>query len=63
VALREPGWWATTLIVSATAARITHAVGLITIDTMDRPSPARLVGAICTDLSGLGLAITLAASL
>lgn len=63
VALRQPGWWASALIVAGTAARLVHAAGLLGTRTMATPSPGRLVGAMGTYVVGVALAVTAVASI
>ena len=49
-------WWAITLIVAATVARLFHAVGMLTAKTLAAESHVRLAGAMGTYLFGLLLA-------
>jgi len=51
-------WWLDAVAVVATAARILHAVGLLTAKTMATHGPVRDAGAMFTYLSGLALGIT-----
>ena len=48
------------LMISATASRVLHAVGLIAWPSMAKPNPLRFLGAIGTYAFGLALALVLA---
>jgi uncharacterized membrane protein YecN with MAPEG domain len=63
VAIRVPAWWTAVLIVAATAARITHAAGLLTSDSLAAESIPRMIGAVGTYLFGTALAVVLLVSL
>ena len=63
VGARSPAWVAIPLIVAATAARLTHAYGMLTAASMATRRRSREVGASLTYLSGLGLAVAVALSL
>lgn len=52
------GWWLDTLAITAAAARILHAIGLLKSTTMASHGPARDAGAMFTYLSGVALGIT-----
>ena len=52
------GWWLNTLAVVATAARLVHAYGMLTAETLAAHGPVRDSGAMFTYLSGLALAVT-----
>jgi len=51
-------WWLDVVAVVATAARLVHAVGLLTATTMNTHGPVRDAGAMFTYASGLALGIT-----
>jgi uncharacterized membrane protein YecN with MAPEG domain len=51
------------LIVGATAARLVHAYGMLTADSLASETKGRLAGAVGTYLFGLALAVALVASL
>lgn len=57
------GWWLNTLAIVATAARFTHAYGMLTSKTLAAHGPVRDSGAMFTYLSGIALAVTAVASL
>lgn len=57
------GWWLDTLAITAAAARITHAVGMLTSKTLASHGPVRDSGAMFTYLSGVALGVTAIASL
>jgi uncharacterized protein len=63
VGARSPAVVSIPLILGATAARLVHAVGLLTSKTLAAPTMPRLAGAAGTYLFGLGLAIAAVASL
>ena len=63
VAARVPAWWTAALIVAATAARLLHAVGLLTSGSLARESTPRLIGAAGTYVLGTALAAVLLVSL
>lgn len=46
-------------IVTATVARLLHAVGLLAFADMRKPNPLRFLGALGTYISGVGLAVIL----
>jgi uncharacterized membrane protein YecN with MAPEG domain len=52
------GWWLNLLAVVAVAARISHAVGMLTSPTMADHGPARDAGAVLTYLAGVALGVT-----
>ena len=52
------GWWLDTLAVAAVAARLVHAVGMLTSKTLATHGPVRDTGATLTYLSGIALGIT-----
>jgi uncharacterized protein len=52
------GWWLDTLAVVAVAARLLHALGMLTSRTLASHGPLRDSGATLTYLSGIALAIT-----
>jgi uncharacterized membrane protein YecN with MAPEG domain len=57
------GWWLDTLAITAAAARITHAVGMLTSKSLASHGPVRDSGAMFTYLSGVALGVTAIASL
>jgi uncharacterized membrane protein YecN with MAPEG domain len=63
VGARSPAGVAIPLIVGATAARLVHAYGMLTADSVSSPTRGRLVGAIGTYLFGLALAVALVVTL
>jgi uncharacterized membrane protein YecN with MAPEG domain len=63
VGARSPGWVAVPLIVGATAARLIHAVGMLTATNWEDQTRPRLIGAAGTYLFGLALALAALASL
>ena len=52
------GWWLNLLAVAAVAARLLHAVGVLTSRTMAEHGPVRDLGAMLTYASGVALGIT-----
>jgi uncharacterized membrane protein YecN with MAPEG domain len=52
------GWWLDALAIAALAARLVHAVGLLTSKTMSEHGPLRDAGAMLTYLSGVALGVT-----
>ena len=52
------GWWLDTLAITAAAARLVHAFGLLTSKTMAEHGPVRDAGAMFTYLSGVALGVT-----
>jgi len=52
------GWWLDTLAVAAVAARLVHALGMLTSKTLATHGPLRDAGAMLTYLSGIALGIT-----
>jgi uncharacterized membrane protein YecN with MAPEG domain len=59
------GWtmpepWALALIVAATASRITHAVAMLSSETLAKENTPRMIGAMATYLFGTALAVTAA---
>ena len=52
------GWWLDALAVAATAARYTHAYGMLSAKTLAAHGPVRDSGAMFTYLSGLALGAT-----
>jgi uncharacterized membrane protein YecN with MAPEG domain len=52
------GWWPNTLAIVATAARFTHAYGMLTSKTLASHGPLRDSGALFTYASGVALGIT-----
>jgi uncharacterized membrane protein YecN with MAPEG domain len=63
VGARTHAWLAVPLIVCATAARLTHAYGMLTAQSLAGYTPLRMVGAIGTYLFGVALAVAAALSL
>ncbi len=57
------GWWLDVLAVAAVAARVSHAVGLLSSGSLAQRSPLREVGAMLTYLTGTALGITVIAAL
>jgi uncharacterized membrane protein YecN with MAPEG domain len=51
----QPASWILATIVIATAARILLVLGLLTVSPLDKPNPARFIGALMTYLCGLAL--------
>ena len=51
--------WVTVLIVLATFARVSLVIGLLWGPSLDKPTPARFIGALLTYATGIGLAIRL----
>ena len=58
VAWQGASWWTVTITIAATAARLVHALGMLSSKTLAAPTPAREAGAGATYLTGLALAIT-----
>lgn len=56
----QPSWWATTLILGSTIARLAHATAMLTAPSLAHESRLRLAGAMGTYVFGLALAITVA---
>ena len=52
------GWWLNALAITAVAARLVHAVGVLTCKTMAEHGPLRDAGAMFTYLSGVALGVT-----
>jgi uncharacterized membrane protein YecN with MAPEG domain len=52
------GWWLTALAITATAARLAHALGMLTAATLAGHGPLRDAGALLTYLSGVALGVT-----
>jgi uncharacterized membrane protein YecN with MAPEG domain len=52
------GWWLDALAVVATAARYTHAFGMLSSTTLAAHGPVRDSGAMFTYLSGMALGVT-----
>lgn len=52
------GWWLNTLAIVATAARYTHAYGVLSSRTMAEHGPVRDTGAVLTYAAGIALGIT-----
>jgi uncharacterized membrane protein YecN with MAPEG domain len=52
--------WVSVAIVLATLARVSLAVGLLWGASLDKPTPARFVGALLTYVTGIALAVRLA---
>jgi uncharacterized membrane protein YecN with MAPEG domain len=52
------GWWLDALAITAAAARLAHAFGLLTSKTMAAHGPVRDAGAMLTYLSGVALGVT-----
>lgn len=63
VGWREPALWTAVLIIGATAARLLHAAGMLTADTMAAVSKPRLIGALGTYVFGTALAVAALVSL
>jgi uncharacterized membrane protein YecN with MAPEG domain len=60
VAWQAPGWWSTTLVLAATASRLTHAYGMLSSRTLAAPTVTREAAAAGTYAFGLALAVTAA---
>lgn len=58
----QPPAWIVATIVIATASRIVLVVGLLWISPLDKPNPARFLGAALTYLCGIILAAMMLAS-
>lgn len=52
------GWWLDLLAVAATAARLLHAVGMLTSPSLADHGPVRDTGALLTYATGVALGIT-----
>lgn len=52
------GWWLNALAIAACAARLLHAVGMLTATTLAGHGPVRDLGAMGTYASGIALGIT-----
>ena len=57
-ALLTTGWWIDTLAVAALAARLLHAVGMLTAKTLAGHGPVRDLGAMGTYATGIALGVT-----
>jgi uncharacterized membrane protein YecN with MAPEG domain len=57
------GWWLDTLAVTAAAARVLHAFGMLTSKSLASHGPVRDGGATFTYLSGVALGVTAIVSL
>jgi uncharacterized protein len=57
------GWWLDALAIVATAARCTHAYGMLSATTLAAHGPVRDSGAMFTYLSGVALGVTAVAAL
>ncbi len=53
----DPGTWTVALMVTVTAARFLHAIGMIAVGSLDKANPARFLGALGTYLGGAALAV------
>jgi uncharacterized membrane protein YecN with MAPEG domain len=51
-------WWLSALAVIAAAARVLHAVGVLTSESMATHGPVRDIAAMATYASGLALGVT-----
>ena len=56
---RDLGLLASSLIVLITLARVSHAIGLLTCETLAKPNPFRFAGALLTYCLGIGLGLFL----
>jgi uncharacterized membrane protein YecN with MAPEG domain len=56
--LLTDGWWLDALAIAAVAARLLHAVGMLTTKTLASHGPMRDTGATFTYLSGVALGVT-----
>jgi uncharacterized protein len=61
LASRGSSWWHSWLFIGAVAFRYSHAVGMITCDTLDKPHPLRFAGALGTYVVGILLALAMVA--
>jgi uncharacterized membrane protein YecN with MAPEG domain len=52
------GWWLNTLAIAALAARVLHAIGMLTSKSVTTHGPVRDVGATLTYAVGLALGVT-----
>ena len=52
------GWWLDALAIVALAARVVHAVGILSSKTMATHGPVRDAGALGTYLTGVALGVT-----
>ena len=52
------GWWLDALAITATSARLAHAIGLLTSSTLAEHGPVRDAGAMLTYLAGVALGVT-----
>jgi uncharacterized membrane protein YecN with MAPEG domain len=52
------GWWLDALSVAAVAARLLHAVGMLTAKTLASHGPVRDIGAMGTYVVGIALGVT-----
>ena len=57
------GWWIDALSVAALAARVLHAVGMLTAKTLAGHGPVRDIGAMGTYVAGIALGVTAIVSL
>jgi uncharacterized membrane protein YecN with MAPEG domain len=57
------GWWLDALSIAAVAARVLHAVGMLTAKTLASHGPVKDVGAMGTYLVGIALGVTAVISL
>ncbi len=53
----DPGTWTVALMITVTAARFLHAIGMIAFGSLDKANPARFLGALGTYLGGAALAV------
>lgn len=52
------GWWLDALAITATAARVLHAYGMLSSTTLASHGPVRDSGAMFTYLTGVALGVT-----
>ena len=57
------GWWLNALAIAAVAARVLHALGMLTAKTLASHGPVRDTGALGTYLTGVALGVTALVSL
>ncbi len=57
------GWWLDALSIAAVAARLLHAVGMLTSKTLASHGPVRDLGAMGTYVVGIALGVTAVVSL
>ncbi len=62
-ALTDGGWWLDALAITAAAARLLHAFGMVTATSLAEHGPVRDSGALFTYLAGIALGVTALASL